>query len=140
MNKKKLLKSIIIVLIIIILLIIINNSNNKDLIEITEFETDKNNYKSQETIIVTLNVFSPEDIEQTKIKLTGIRPYNYAYIDSSKRINLKKGDNKIVFEEKAPYCTSGCGGVFPGPYDLEAGIFINQTLITSEQKTITLRA
>ncbi len=109
-----------------------------DILNIVEFATDKETYSSQEEMIVSLIVTSSDNIEQAVIKLTGIKPYNNAYIDDSKIVDLEKGKNEIIFKEKTPYCTSGCGGVYPGPYNLDIKIFVKETLIVDSTVTINL--
>lgn len=106
--------------------------------KITDFITDKKTYTSHQELKAFLTVLSFKETEEVLIKLTGIKPYTRAYIDSSQTINLNSGENEIVFTEITPYCTSGCGGVYPGPYDLIAEIFIGKDLIASSTISINL--
>lgn len=110
----------------------------ESVLEVSEFTTDKETYSSQEEMIVDLEIISSENINSAKIELKGIKPYNKNYIDSSKTIDLEKGKNQITFKEETPYCTSGCGGVYPGPYGLIVKIYSGEDLIINSTKTIEL--
>ncbi|MEM5879139.1 MAG: hypothetical protein QXU74_01460 [Candidatus Aenigmatarchaeota archaeon] len=107
-------------------------------IEILNFTTDKNTYSSYEDMKISLLIKSSKDLENVTIRVWGIKPRNYAYINDSKIVNLKEGENEITFTEKTPYCTSGCGGVYPGPYDLNAEVWINGKSVANSTKTINL--
>ena len=107
-------------------------------IEIKEFKTDKETYGSYEEIQISLKVFSKNEIKDVEIKIKGIQPGRYAYINEFKVVNLAEGENAVFFEAQMPYCTSGCGGVFPGPYDIYANIFVEEDLIESAITTINL--
>lgn len=114
-------------------------SNNKIIdIKITEFKTDKTNYISREEIKFSLKVLSQSDLKNAEIKIKGIKPYQYPYINESRIYDLKTGENIIETKASAPNCTSGCGGVYPGPYDIYVEIFINNKLITQSKTTINL--
>jgi hypothetical protein len=77
-------------------------------------------------------------MENITVNVWGIKPYNYAYINESKTLNLKRGENEIVFLARTPYCTSGCGGVYPGLYDLYAEVFMNDEKIANTTTKINL--
>ena len=112
-------------------------SKNPD-VEIVNFSTDKSIYGSYEEIKISLVVRSSKYIENASANLFGIKPYNHAYVNESKLVNLAKGDNEIIFRAKTPYCNSGCGGVYPGPYNLSAGILINGEMAANSTTTINL--
>lgn len=112
-------------------------SEEKQNIEITEFQTDKNTYSSHEDLEISLQITSSRDIQATA-KIKGIQPFNRAYIENSKEINLKEGENEITFNEKTPRCTSGCGGVSPGEYDISIEIWDDNEIIGSLTTTINL--
>jgi hypothetical protein len=107
-------------------------------IEILNFTTDKKTYGSYEEMKILVLLKSPKDVENVTINVFGIRPRVYAYVNESKIVNLKEGENEIVFLAKTPYCTSGCGGVYPGPYDLYAKVFFNGKEVTNSTTTINL--
>ena len=112
--------------------------NGKEIVKIIEFSTDKDVYSSREKIISYLEVESLKDIKNVNFILEGIKPYNTAHLKDSKLVDLKKGKNEITFEGMSPYCTSGCGGVYPGDYDITVEVFENENLIASSKVTITL--
>jgi len=116
------------------------NDFETDEIEIKEFKTDKENYGSYEKIQFSVKISSKKDIENVEIKITGIQPYQRPYINKSKITNLAAGENIFYIEAETPYCTSGCGGVYPGPYAVHASIFIDGELIVSAENSINLVA
>jgi hypothetical protein len=107
-------------------------------IEILKFTTDKKTYGSYEEMKISVLLKSPKDVENVAINVFGIMPRVYAYVNESKIVNLKEGENEIVFLTKTPYCTSGCGGVYPGPYDLYAKVFFKGEEVTNSTTTINL--
>ena len=107
-------------------------------IEIKEFKTDKENYGSHEKVQFSVKIWSKKDIDEAEIKITGIQPYQRFYIDKAKITSLTAGENIFYIEAETPYCTSGCGGVYPGPYDVYASIFIGGKLIQSAENSINL--
>lgn len=117
-----------------------NQEEIQENLKITDFTTDKKTYTSNEGLEASLTVLSSKEIKGVVIKLTGIKPHARSYINGSQTVDLNLGENKIVFTEKTPYCTSGCGGVYPGPYDLNIEIFIKENLIASSTVSINLTA
>ncbi|MEM7816005.1 MAG: hypothetical protein QXN71_02720 [Candidatus Aenigmatarchaeota archaeon] len=107
-------------------------------IGILSFTTDKPTYSSHEEMKISVIVRSSVNIENATAKVYGIKPYNHAYVNELKIVNLSKGDNEITFFAKTPYCTSGCGGVYPGPYNLTAEILVNGELVANSTTTINL--
>lgn len=107
-------------------------------IEIIKFVTDKEKYGSYEEMKVYATIKSSENFENVKINIFGIKPYNYAYINDSKTVNLTTGENEIIFSEKTPHCTSGCGGVYPGSYNLYIEVFLSGELVSNSSTTIEL--
>jgi len=114
------------------------NDFETDEIEIKEFKTDKENYGSYEKIQFSVKISSKKDIENVEIKITGIKPRQRAYVNKTKIVNLIAGENIFYIEAETPYCTSGCGGVYPGPYAVHASIFIDGELIVSAENSINL--
>ena len=106
--------------------------------EIVQFTADKLNYASYEQVDFSVVVRSSEKIESSTIKLSGIRPYHFYYIDASKTISLSEGENRIIFSETTPECTSGCGGVYPGPYTIYAQLFIDELEVSNSTTIINL--
>lgn len=107
-------------------------------LEIKDFTTDKKTYASNEELKASLTVLSSGEVKGALVKLTGIKPSNYAYINSSQTVNLIPGKNEIIFTETTPYCTSGCGGVYPGPYNLNIEVFIEENLSAGSAALINL--
>ncbi|MEM0360609.1 MAG: hypothetical protein QXK06_04720 [Candidatus Diapherotrites archaeon] len=100
--------------------------------------TDKNQYGSNEKATITVTASVSESLKNAKIKIWGIKPYSKNYIESEKVVDLSEGQNTIEFVETTPYCTAGCGGVFPGPYDLFTSVEFNGLELAKAKTEITL--
>ncbi|MFP4423948.1 MAG: hypothetical protein ACLFP2_01825 [Candidatus Woesearchaeota archaeon] len=111
-------------------------NKNQD-VRIINFETEKYAYGSHENLKATVKIESAIKAGG-KARLIGIKPHTYHHIDNTKRLDLNKGENKIVFNVKTPHCTSGCGGVYPGPYDITIQLSLNDTVVAESTKTIEL--
>lgn len=127
-----------IVLIVAILPNMQNNKQDESFVQIINFTTDKKTYSSFEEMKIFVKLISKKDLENVTLKVWGIKPRNYAYINESKTLNLKKGENEIIFLAKTPYCTSGCGGVYPGPYDLFLEVESESKIVAKSSLTINL--
>jgi hypothetical protein len=93
--------------------------DNKALeMEILEFSTDKNVYSSNQKLKAFIVLNSNKAAGRVTARLHGINAQGTDRIDSLKEMELKEGENSIEFLETTPYCTAGCSGVFPGPYQL----------------------
>ncbi|MFH1544814.1 MAG: hypothetical protein ABIE23_01830 [archaeon] len=100
--------------------------------------TDKNEYGSHEEAKITVTTYSSGNVQNVLVKVWGIAPYSENYIESEKTIDLVEGENIIEFVETTPYCTAGCGGVYPGPYGLHASIEYNRKELAKAETEITL--
>ncbi len=115
-----------------------SNSQSISDVNILSFETDKKIYGSYEEIKVTAVVKSHIQIQDINARLTGIKPYNYDYIDKSKVVDINSGEKEIIFFVKTPHCTSGCGGVYPGPYSIDIELTAGEEVLASSSTTIEL--
>ncbi len=136
-NKIKIMQMLVFVFISFILAGCMQQQNIPD-VNILSFETDKKTYGSYEEIKVTAVVKSPIQMQDINARLTGIKPYNHAYIDESKVIDINSGENEIIFRAKTPYCTSGCGGVYPGPYSVDIELTAGEDVLASSGTIIEL--
>ena len=109
-------------------------------VQVLNFLTDKSTYSSRETLKATIIINSSTQLNDVRVNLWGIKPRGYAYINDTKIVNLSAGKNEITFLATTPYCTRGCGGVFPGPYELRVEIYLNEELLDSSATTITLKS
>jgi len=100
--------------------------------------TDKEEYGSQEEVVITVVANASESVKGVTVKVWGITPYSKNYIENEKTVDLEEGENSIEFVEITPYCTAGCGGVYPGPYNLLTSIEWNGKELTRGETTITL--
>ncbi len=136
-NKIKITQMLVFVFTSFILVGCMQQQNIAD-VNILSFETDKKTYGSYEEIKITAVVKSHIQMQDITARLTGIKPYNYAYIDKSKVIDINSGKNEITFVVKTPHCTSGCGGVYPGPYSVNIELIAGEEVLASSGTTIDL--
>ena len=107
-------------------------------IKISEFSTNKETYGSYEEMIVSVVVVSSKNLKNVTINLFGIQPYRFAYINESKTVDIAAGKTQISFAVKTPSCTSGCGGVYPGSYEIHTEVLIDGMVVAKSTKNITL--
>lgn len=107
-------------------------------IEIYDFKTDKDTYGSDENIEISLVVSSQDEFKNAVILISGIKPSQRAYINEVVNLDINPGENPVIVNSQTPFCTKGCGGVYPGPYDIKAEILIDGSLITHSFITINL--
>lgn len=114
-----------------------NMTTNVTFVEITNLQLDKDKYGSHETVNLTTSVRSNVEGEFL-IKVHGIAPLGYEHVKKEESITLHPGDNKIKTEFKTPRCTSGCGGVKPGDYNIFVEIQKGNETLANASTTITL--
>ncbi len=100
--------------------------------------TEKEVYGSHEDVAITVAAIVSKSVKGVTIKVRGITPYRINYIESEKTVDLNEGKNHVEFVETTPHCTAGCGGVYPGPYDLHASFELNGKEMAEAKTTITL--
>jgi len=100
--------------------------------------TDKNEYGSYEHVKIKVTLESSSEIKDATIRVWGITPYKHNFIEAEKTADLNAGENTIEFIEETPHCTAGCGGVYPGPYDLHATVKAKEKELANAKTTITL--
>ncbi|MBD3248905.1 hypothetical protein GF336_02560 [Candidatus Woesearchaeota archaeon] len=108
---------------------------NPDISSIT-LSTDKNLYHSDELMNITASIQSNIESENLILRIYGIYSGRNR-LDSSKTINLKKGMNMESIQYKTPRCT-GCAGIRPGTYQINAQLKYNNTLIANASKDIDI--
>ena len=108
-------------------------------IAITSLSLDKEEYGSKENIVFSLTVNASQEIE-TNLTLKGIKPRTYYYLNKLEKTSLEQGLNELSLNATTPSCTSGCGGVKPGEYEVKAEILVNETILAEANTTITLHS
>lgn len=88
-------------------------------------DTDKKEYRSNERAVITVTAIASDTVPNAKVKVWGITAQSRNYIQSEKTLDLVQGENTIEFNATMPYCTSGCGGVYPGSYLIYASVEAN---------------
>jgi hypothetical protein len=107
-------------------------------IEILEFSTDKNVYSSSQQLKATIILEASRAGNGITARLHGINAQGSDKVDDSRILDLNEGINTVEFLETTPYCTSGCGGVFPGPYQLLIEISGESELLAQASAAIEL--
>ncbi|MFH1587622.1 MAG: hypothetical protein ABID38_07230 [Candidatus Diapherotrites archaeon] len=100
--------------------------------------TDKESYGSNEEIIIIVTATASKNVENALVKVWGITPGTKNYIEAEETVTLNQGENEIEFIGQTPFCTKGCGGVYPGPYSLHASVEINGEEMAKAETTIEL--
>ncbi len=80
--------------------------------------TDKSIYYEKEPMRITADIRVDRNVNGFYVFARGLVGKTGPYINSKKWIHLKRGENRIVFEESAPRCF-GCGGFRPGIYPID---------------------
>ena len=76
-------------------------------IKIVSLSTDKDIYHLGENMEIVLSVYSPENVSNVLIKVSGLRGRHGSNLVSfSRDANLSAGENKVVFSYRIPSC--GC--------------------------------
>ncbi len=107
-------------------------------VSIVSFTSDEQVYGSSDKMVFSIVINSSAAVENASISIHGIKPYRRAYVDDTKTAALDFGTNSINFTETAPYCTSGCGGVYPGPYEINAQVFVDDVIVANSSITVNL--
>jgi len=98
---------------------------------------DRYSYRSGETAIVTLEVSSARSADAV-VNIWSSSNTGVMFIDESREVQLKPGSNDVEFSILMPFCTSGCGGVFPGLYTLNASVESGGKVVAVSETTIEL--
>ena len=109
------------------------------LVSIVSFSTDKQTYGSSEPINMTVVLNSSGYAEELRVHVFGIKPnVNFYYINRYKFANVSAGENTVILNATTPYCTAGCAGVYPGPYELYAEVIAGSEILSNASTVITL--
>jgi cytochrome c biogenesis protein CcdA len=95
-------------------------------VSIQKLVTDKEVYYSNETLLVSVEIFSEDDIKNVRVNVSGIQNmFGRSMIEDSRIIGLKKGNNTVDFVFKTPSCEE-CSALSPGSYTINATISIGK--------------
>ncbi|HUV80710.1 MAG TPA: rhodanese-like domain-containing protein [Candidatus Bathyarchaeia archaeon] len=100
-------------------------------IKIVSFSTDKDVYSAKEEMTVYLSVYSPENISNVLIKVSGVKSkkgvYYVSYLSDH---NLTAGENNVSFNKTLPSCSS-CAGISQGTYVIDATVTYDDEVVTA---------
>ncbi|HUV02376.1 MAG TPA: rhodanese-like domain-containing protein [Desulfobacteria bacterium] len=101
-------------------------------IEIVAFSSDKDLYSANEEMTVFLSVYSPENVSNTLIKVSGVKSTKgVVYVAYSSPLNLTVGENNVTFTKKLPSC-SRCAGISQGTYVIDASVTYGDEVVTAK--------
>jgi rhodanese-related sulfurtransferase len=101
-------------------------------IEIVAFSTDKDVYSAKEEMTVFLSAYSPENISNALIKVSGVNSSKgVTYVTYSNALNLTAGETTIQFTKKLPSC-SRCAGISQGTYVIDASVTYGDEVVTAK--------
>lgn len=93
-----------------------------DGIKIVSFSTDKDVYTAREEMNIFLAVYSPENVSNALIEVSGVKSKKGVYyVSYSSKHNLTAGENNVTFTKKLPSCSS-CAGISQGTYFINASV------------------
>jgi rhodanese-related sulfurtransferase len=100
-------------------------------LEIVAFSSDKDVYSAKEEMTVFLSVYSPENISDAVIKVSGVKSSKGVYyVSYSSPLNLTVGENNVTFTKKLPSC-SRCAGISQGTYVIDASVTYGDEVVTA---------
>jgi hypothetical protein len=99
--------------------------------------TDKELYHSNELMNITVEVNSPEELKNARIRVYGIYSGRYR-LNEEKEVDLEIGKNNISFLYKTPRCY-GCAGISPGVYEINAELEYDGEIKINETKSVEIR-
>jgi rhodanese-related sulfurtransferase len=101
-------------------------------VEIVAFSTDKDVYSAKDEMTVFLSVYSPENVSNTLIKVSGVKSTKgVVYVSYSSPLNLTVGENNVTFTKKLPSC-SRCAGISQGTYVIDASVTYGDEVVTAK--------
>jgi len=107
------------------------SASGDDGIKIVSFSTDKDVYSAKEEMDVFLSVYSPEDISDVLIKVSGVKSRKGVYyVSYSSEQNLTAGENNVSFNKTLPSC-SKCAGISQGTYVIDASVTHDDEVVTA---------
>jgi len=107
-------------------------------VSVKEFELNKEVFSSHEDLNARIVIESNQRVTGIEVRLTGITVGSGAKIYRAVFTDLKEGENEFFFSQKTPSSTSGCGGVFPGIYEVKVEIAKGENLLAEQTKEIEL--
>jgi PGF-CTERM protein len=102
-----------------------------DELGIVALSTDKDIYTAREEMTIFLSVYSPEDITNATIEVSGVKSTKGVYyVSYSSNQNLTAGENTITFKRNLPSC-SRCAGISQGTYLIDASVIHDGEVVTA---------
>jgi rhodanese-related sulfurtransferase len=100
-------------------------------IRILSFSTDKDVYRSNEEMTIHLSVYSPEEMNNVLIKVSGVKSTKGIYhVAFSNETNFNAGENKLTLTKQLPSCF-GCNRIQPGTHFITASITNGKEEVTA---------
>ncbi|RZN43473.1 MAG: rhodanese-like domain-containing protein [Methanophagales archaeon ANME-1-THS] len=91
-------------------------------IKILVFRTDSIVYASNEEMTLFLSLYSPEDLNNVLIRVSGVKnTRGIYYVSTSSTMNLTAGENNLILSKQLPACSS-CAGIKQGTYFINLSV------------------
>ncbi|RLG16330.1 hypothetical protein DRN62_03815 [Nanoarchaeota archaeon] len=101
---------------------------------------NKEEYKSGEIMDITLEYFSPKNVENVEIYIFAIRKGDHYYLSIRDVRNLTMGLNQLNYTLRMPYC-SRCSGISEGEKEIAFEMLgENGEVLARGNKTFMLKA
>ena len=139
MQKKYLIISIIVAVIVlsVIAFILVTQSRPAD-IRISSVTTDKNLYHSNEVMMMTIMIISPDFRGDTLVKIEGIQDrHGQTRLSHLIPANLTPGSNVFLYNYNLPAC-SRCAGLDPGSYPVNVTLEKAGTILSTMSISVNL--
>lgn len=102
-----------------------------DELRIVALSTDKDIYTAREEMTIFLSVYSPEDINNASITVSGVKSEKGVYhVSYSNEHDLAVGENIISFKKTLPPCST-CAGISQGTYLIDASVIHDSKVVTA---------
>lgn len=112
------------------------NTQTTELIPHFSLSTGKDLYHSNEMMNISFDINS-EMKENITVRVYGIHASRNR-LDMSKEVELVPGENTVEFDYMTPSCT-GCAGIKPGTYKINAEFSKDGEVLGSMSKDIEIR-
>jgi hypothetical protein len=99
--------------------------------------TDRELYHSNEIMTINVTIDSPGEIPGADVRVYGINA-RYYRLDKTEKTNIDTGENTVVISYTTPSCT-GCAGISPGTYQLNADLTYGGNVIASATRDVEIR-
>ncbi|MBL7118211.1 MAG: PGF-CTERM sorting domain-containing protein [Candidatus Syntrophoarchaeum sp.] len=100
-------------------------------IKIVSLSTDKDVYHSNEEMEIVLSLYSPGNVSNVLVEVSGVKNRGGKdLISSSRKATLTPGENEMTFIKKLPSC-SPCAGIGVGTYFINVSVAYGDEVVNA---------